>query len=71
MIKIAVTGFGIVAPSGVDKKAFWANMKAGRSAIKKIERYDASLTLIRTSHRVFCRRLILFPTWRLLRPSWP
>jgi 3-oxoacyl-(acyl-carrier-protein) synthase len=43
MIKIAVTGFGIVAPSGVDKKAFWANMKAGRSAIKKIERYDASL----------------------------
>ena len=44
MIKrIAITGFGIVAPSGIDKKAFWANMKAGRSAIKKIERYDSSL----------------------------
>ncbi|MEK7849367.1 MAG: beta-ketoacyl-[acyl-carrier-protein] synthase family protein [Candidatus Omnitrophota bacterium] len=41
--KIAITGFGIVAPSGIDKKAFWANIKAGRSAIKKIERYDSSL----------------------------
>jgi 3-oxoacyl-(acyl-carrier-protein) synthase len=38
-----MTGFGIVAPSGIDKKAFWANIKAGRSAIKKIERYDSSL----------------------------
>ncbi|MFH0876808.1 MAG: beta-ketoacyl-[acyl-carrier-protein] synthase family protein [Candidatus Omnitrophota bacterium] len=41
--KIAVTGIGIVAPSGIDKKVFWANIKAGRSAIKKIERYDSSL----------------------------
>lgn len=41
--KIAITGFGIVAPSGIDKKAFWANIKAGRCAIKKIERYDSSL----------------------------
>lgn len=43
MKKIAVTGLGVVAPSGIGKKAFWANVKAGRSAIKKIERYDASL----------------------------
>jgi len=41
--KIAITGFSLVAPSGIDKKAFWANIKAGRSAIKKIERYDSSL----------------------------
>lgn len=41
--KIAITGFGVVSPSGIDKKAFWANIKAGRSAIKKIERYDSSL----------------------------
>lgn len=41
--KIAITGFGIVSPSGIDKKAFWANIKAGRSAIRKIERYDSSL----------------------------
>lgn len=41
--KIAITGYGIVAPSGIDKKAFWANIRAGRSAIKPIERYDSSL----------------------------
>jgi len=43
MARIAITGFSIVAPSGVGKKPFWANVKAGRSAIKKIERYDANL----------------------------
>jgi 3-oxoacyl-(acyl-carrier-protein) synthase len=43
MKKIAVTGIGVVAPSGMDKKAFWANIKAGRSAIKNIDRYDSSL----------------------------
>jgi 3-oxoacyl-(acyl-carrier-protein) synthase len=43
MTRIAITGFGIVTPSGVGRKPFWANIKAGRPAIKKIERYDASL----------------------------
>lgn len=43
MNKIAITGIGIVAPSGIDKKVFWANIKAGRSAIKPIDRYDSSL----------------------------
>ena len=41
--KVAVTGIGIVAPCGLDKKAFWANIRAGRCAIKKIDRYDSSL----------------------------
>ncbi len=41
--KIAITGIGIVAPSGMDKKVFWANIKAGRSEIKNIDRYDSSL----------------------------
>jgi 3-oxoacyl-[acyl-carrier-protein] synthase II len=43
MERVAITGIGIVSPFGMDKKAFWANIKAGRSAIKKIERYDSSL----------------------------
>jgi 3-oxoacyl-(acyl-carrier-protein) synthase len=43
MKKIAITGIGIVAPSGMDKKVFWANIKAGRSEIKVIDRYDAQL----------------------------
>jgi 3-oxoacyl-(acyl-carrier-protein) synthase len=42
MEKIAVTGIGIVSPSGIGKRQFWANIKAGRSFIKKITRFDAS-----------------------------
>ncbi len=42
MDKIAVTGLGIVSPSGLDKRSFWANIKAGRSMIDRIERFDAS-----------------------------
>jgi len=42
MDKIAVTGIGIVSPSGINKRQFWANIKAGRSFIKEITRFDAS-----------------------------
>lgn len=42
MEKIAVTGIGVVAPSGIGKRQFWANIKAGRSFIKEITRFDAS-----------------------------
>ncbi|MFA5090606.1 MAG: beta-ketoacyl-[acyl-carrier-protein] synthase family protein [Candidatus Omnitrophota bacterium] len=40
--KIAVTGLGVVAPSGIGRRQFWANIKAGRSFIKEITRFDAS-----------------------------
>jgi len=42
MEKIAVTGIGVVSPSGIGKRQFWANIKSGRSFIKKIMRFDAS-----------------------------
>jgi 3-oxoacyl-(acyl-carrier-protein) synthase len=42
MDKIAVTGIGIVAPSGIGKRQFWANVKSGRSFVKEITRFDAS-----------------------------
>jgi len=42
MTKIAVTGIGVVTPSGIGKRQFWANIKAGRSFIKEITRFDAS-----------------------------
>lgn len=42
MEKIALTGIGIVAPSGVGRRQFWANIKAGRSFVKKISRFDAT-----------------------------
>lgn len=43
MGKVAITGLGIVAPSGIGRRQFWANIKAGRSFIKEITRFDASL----------------------------
>ncbi|MFA6358156.1 MAG: beta-ketoacyl-[acyl-carrier-protein] synthase family protein [Candidatus Omnitrophota bacterium] len=43
MKKIAITGIGVVSPSGIGKRQFWANIKSGRSFIKKITRFDASL----------------------------
>ena len=42
MEKIAITGLGVVAPSGIGKRQFWANIKAGRSFIKDITRFDSS-----------------------------
>ena len=42
MDPIAITGLGVISPSGMDKKVFWANVAHGRSAVEKIERFDAS-----------------------------
>lgn len=42
MERIAVTGIGIVSPSGIGKRQFWANIKSGRSFVKEITRFDAS-----------------------------
>jgi 3-oxoacyl-(acyl-carrier-protein) synthase len=42
MSKIAITGIGVVAPSGIGKRQFWANIKSGRSFVKEITRFDAS-----------------------------
>ncbi len=43
MSKIAITGVGVVTPSGIGKRQFWANIKSGRSFVKEITRFDASL----------------------------
>ena len=43
MDKIAITGLGVISPSGIDKRQFWSNVVHGRSAVEKIERFDASL----------------------------
>ena len=42
MSKIAITGIGVVAPSGIGKRQFWANIKSGRSFVKEITRFYAS-----------------------------
>jgi len=52
MDKIAVTGIGIVSPSGIGKRQFWANIKSGRSFIKEITRFDASKYLSRIAGQI-------------------
>ncbi|MBF0532744.1 MAG: beta-ketoacyl-[acyl-carrier-protein] synthase family protein [Candidatus Omnitrophica bacterium] len=42
MEKIAITGIGIVSPSGIEPRKFWSNIKHGRSAVEPITRFDAS-----------------------------
>ena len=42
MDKVAITGMGIVIPSGIGRRQAWANLKSGRSFIKKITRFDAT-----------------------------
>jgi 3-oxoacyl-[acyl-carrier-protein] synthase II len=37
-----VTGLGVVAPNGIGKESFWANLVAGNSAIAPISLFDAS-----------------------------
>lgn len=40
--EVVITGLGVVAPNGIGKDAFWANLAAGKSAIGPISHFDAS-----------------------------
>ena len=52
MEPIAITGLGVISPSGIDKRTFWSNIKAGRSAVEPITRFDASLYASRIAGHV-------------------
>ncbi len=42
MSRIVITGIGVVAPNGGNAKRYWAALQEGRSAIKRIRRFDPS-----------------------------
>ncbi|HAR73985.1 MAG TPA: beta-ketoacyl-[acyl-carrier-protein] synthase II [Flavobacteriaceae bacterium] len=42
MKRVVVTGLGTINPLGNDIESFWSNIKAGKSAGKKLSRFDAS-----------------------------
>src|SRR6202522_780949 len=41
--RVVVTGLGVITPIGNDIKTFWENLVAGKSGIRKITLFDASL----------------------------
>jgi len=41
--RVVITGLGVVAPNGIGKEDFWSACVAGRSGIRRITRFDASL----------------------------
>ena len=42
MRRVAITGIGIIAPTGVGREAFWSALTEGRSGISRIEVFDTS-----------------------------
>jgi 3-oxoacyl-[acyl-carrier-protein] synthase II len=40
--RVVITGIGVIAPSGIGINNFWESLIHGRSAIKRITRFDAS-----------------------------
>jgi 3-oxoacyl-[acyl-carrier-protein] synthase II len=42
MRRVAITGAGIIAPTGVGREAFWSALAEGRSGISRIEDFDTS-----------------------------
>lgn len=51
-VRVVVTGIGIVCPVGNDREAAWDALKAGRSGIAPIERFDASALATRFAGEV-------------------
>ena len=40
--RVVVTGIGIIAACGIGRDPFWANIRAGKSGIQRIQSFDAS-----------------------------
>src|SRR5260370_25995049 len=41
--RVVVTGLGVITPIGSDLKTFWENLVAGKSGIRKISLFEASV----------------------------
>ncbi len=50
--RVVITGLGVVAPNGIGKTVFWDACVAGRSGIRAITRFDASVLPTRIAGEV-------------------
>ncbi|HEV2177490.1 MAG TPA: beta-ketoacyl-ACP synthase II [Terriglobia bacterium] len=66
MRRVVITGLGVVAPTGKDSKTFFANLIAGRSAVRRITQFDPSELSVQIAAEVpDYRSLDHFPQKRL------
>ncbi len=42
MRRVAITGIGVISPTGSEKNEFWENIKTGKSGVSLVENYDVS-----------------------------
>jgi len=40
--RVAITGIGVISPTGSEKNEFWENIKTGKSGVSLVENYDVS-----------------------------
>jgi len=40
--RVWITGIGVISPIGTGREAFWAGVRAARSAVRRIDRFDPS-----------------------------
>lgn len=52
MRRVAVTGFGVVSPIGVGRRAFWDSLRRGASGIGRITRFDCDTFDVRLAGEV-------------------
>jgi 3-oxoacyl-[acyl-carrier-protein] synthase II len=52
MRRVVITGIGCVSPIGIGKQQFWQSVKAGRSGVSAITRFDASDLPVRIAGEV-------------------
>ena len=52
MMRVAITGFGVVSPIGIGRDAFWDALATGRSGIARITRFDCSTFAVQLAGEV-------------------
>lgn len=50
--RVVVTGLGVVAPGSIGKQAFWDASRAGRSQVRRLDRFDATSYACRAAGQV-------------------